>query len=86
RDRYAPSTGPTHFGRTPLMMAASGGHAASAAALLEAGAAIDGRDAAGWTAMHWAARWSRVGVLQVLLLCKASIDTRGSRNITPLLL
>ena len=53
----------TSLGVTGLHMAAQEGNAAVADALLRAGASPDAHDAAGWTALHYAAnhRWASWG-------------------------
>lgn len=73
--------------RSPLHYAASKGQAGLAGALLEAGAAVDGKDCTGNTPLHRAAATGRVDVVKLLLDAGgAKLDARNREQQTPLLL
>ncbi|KAK1865109.1 hypothetical protein I4F81_007644 [Pyropia yezoensis] len=54
-------------GQTPLIVAATKGHAAAVAALLAAGATERLGDIDGWSALHYAARGARAAAVKALL-------------------
>ena len=72
--------------RTALHEAADGQQASAARVLLEHGAAVDARDAAGDTPLHLAARRGAAPVIEVLLRAKASPNGADARGGTPLML
>ena len=80
-------------GWTPLMLAASSGHAACCRLLLEAGAYVRCETRSHTTVLHLVARWlpdkgvdtSTVnGILDLLLTCGALIDAANQHGVTPL--
>ncbi|HSJ25460.1 MAG TPA: ankyrin repeat domain-containing protein, partial [Longimicrobiales bacterium] len=75
-----------HWGRTPLINAALGGQAGTAAVLLQAGARPDPVDSRGWTALHYAARDGRHDLLDLLLAHGADPGGGGQDEMSPLML
>ena len=55
-------------------------------ALLEAGAAVDGVQADGFTALHWAAQWDRTDLADLLIGAGADVDAADRYGVTPLVL
>ena len=71
---------------TALHEAADGQQAEAARLLLEHGAQVDARDAAGDTPLDLAARRGAAGVIEVLLAAHAAPDAADARGVTPLML
>jgi len=72
--------------KTPLMLAAGGGHANAVRALLSAGADPTSRDQSGGSALHYAAMWGGVDAVRALLEADAT-DANAIESIlyrTPL--
>ncbi|MQL74593.1 hypothetical protein Taro_006984 [Colocasia esculenta] len=67
-----------------LHAAARKGDAAAVRRLVEAGAAVDGRDQHGWTALMRAGFKGRVGVMRALLEAGAAVDAREGEGYTAL--
>ncbi|CAM9605394.1 unnamed protein product, partial [Sphacelaria rigidula] len=61
-------------GRTPLHVAAEGGHAEVVMALLAASAAVDARDKKGYTPLYLAASEGRLDAVRVLLEASPNVD------------
>lgn len=72
------------WGSTPLMFAARAGHAQVAAALLDAGAAVNARNDLGVTALHRAVGAGDVATVDLLLARRANPNLPDSRGLTPL--
>ncbi|KAK4203488.1 ankyrin repeat-containing domain protein [Triangularia verruculosa] len=75
-----------NLGRTPLHLAAQGGHEPIVKRLLEVGANTSVVDGSKYraTALHLAARKGKLGVVDLLLRSGANIEQCESRNMTPL--
>jgi ankyrin repeat protein len=58
---------------TPLRWAANGGHVAAIAALVKAGARVDGRDSAGYTPLMVAAYYVHTAAVDALLAAGADV-------------
>jgi ankyrin repeat protein len=71
-------------GNTPLMWAADEGFTSIALALLDAGAEIDARNAANYTALMYATESGRVEVMGLLLARGAAVDGRNLLSRTRL--
>lgn len=71
-------------GETPLHVAAQGGHAAAALALIRSGALIEARDKWGHTPLHRAALSGLVSIGATLLAQGAGVDPRDKSGNTPL--
>lgn len=69
--------------RTPLHVAAAGGHVACVEKLLEHGADGEMRMAGGWTPAHCAAEKGNVEILQVLVDNGASVMKKDNTGDTP---
>lgn len=69
---------------TPLHFAARYGHVSAAAALLEYGANIEAKDAAGRTALYLATFFEQVSMVQFLVARKANVKAQTSFKHTPL--
>ncbi len=54
--------------------------------LLEAGAAVDGVQPDGFTALHWAAQWNRMDLADLLIGAGADVDAADRYGVTPLVL
>ncbi len=68
-----------------LLDAAGLGELELAKALLERGAEINYQDTEGWTALHWAARAERVGIVKYLISKGADVNLQGRYDMyTPL--
>jgi len=80
------SLGDRRYGQTALHFAACKDHGRTAQALLDLGADVMCRDAAGWTPLHVAARACAIDVASVLLgaLPTDRIDVCGPGQQTPL--
>ncbi|MGJ5819877.1 ankyrin repeat domain-containing protein [Paludibaculum fermentans] len=70
---------------TPLHMAARRGHVEIAAALLDAGAAIEARDSLGESPLRRAVNCDKVQVAALLLSRSANPHSLGSKRLTPFL-
>jgi ankyrin repeat protein len=70
------------LGRSPLSVAAVGGHDAVVRMLIEAGAAVNAKDEIGFTALLLAARAGHHETLQVLLDAHAEVDVRAPDRAT----
>ncbi|NRQ30503.1 ankryin [Nonomuraea sp. NN258] len=68
----------------PLCAAAAWDRAEVAAALLAAGADVDGRENGGWTALLWAAANGHAETATVLIEAGAGLDTANDDGDTPL--
>jgi ankyrin repeat protein len=66
-------------GVTPLMLAASKGHAEIAEVVLQAGVNINAKDDDGWTALHKAA-FDQAGTAIIELLMQSGIDVSAQNN------
>jgi uncharacterized protein len=76
---------PNELGCTPLMCAASGGHAGTIRALLAHGCGdIDARDDTGWTALPCACHYNRAGAVLLLLEAGADMRIANTEGRTPL--
>lgn len=64
-------------GTTPLMLASYGGHTQVVGYLLANGAQLDAQDAAGMTALMWAATGTQAGTLQQLLQAGANAKLKN---------
>jgi ankyrin repeat protein len=71
--------------RSALILATAGGHREAVKAILVAGADVDYRDAAGLSALNWAAIRSQNHVAQLLLSSGADVNTRDNNGVSPLL-
>jgi ankyrin repeat protein len=81
----ADAVGPNEYGDTPLMSAASRGHAGIIRALLAHGCGdIDARDHHGRTALWWACLCNNAGVALVLLEAGADMKIAEIEGITAL--
>jgi hypothetical protein len=70
----------------PLCAAAAWDRHDTAKALLAAGAQVDGREAGGWTALHWAAANGQAATAGLLIEAGADVDTVNDKGDTPLTL
>ena len=68
---------------TPLHMAARRGNAETAAALLDAGAAIEARDSMGDTPLRRAVNCNQTSVARLLVERGADVRSVGSKRLTP---
>ena len=74
------------WGTTPLIRAAGNNSTAALAALLDSGAAPNGRNRRGKTALHYAAKTNAVASLNALVAFGGcSIDARSAAGSTPLM-
>lgn len=83
-------------GKTPLILAALGGHAALAEELLRRGAdaeargssflPFENRDDFGWHPLHYAADRRHALLVQLLLVAGAPVDAQTAEGTTPLML
>jgi uncharacterized protein len=71
-------------GNTPLMWAADEGFTSISLALLDAGAEINARNAANYTALMYATESGRVEVISLLLARGADVDGRNACQETEL--
>jgi ankyrin repeat protein len=72
-------------GMTPLLVAALSGHREMAALLLDHGADVEARDAAGGaTPLYQAAAWGRTAVIELLIARGADVNARNRAGKTPL--
>ena len=76
--------GASNDGSTAIIVAAEKGHAATVAALAEAGAAVDAGDSLGWTPLHFAAINGHAECARVLVQAGATVDVRERVCSTPL--
>lgn len=72
-------------GETPLIRAASLGHAGNVSALLELGAEVDAMDTDGETALHRAASKGRAAVVERLLKGGANVNAKAAASWTVLM-
>ncbi|MER7501685.1 ankyrin repeat domain-containing protein [Nonomuraea pusilla] len=70
----------------PLCAAAAWDRVETARALLEAGAAADGRESGGWTALMWAAANGHADTASLLIQAGADVDAANDDGDTPLTL
>jgi ankyrin repeat protein len=68
-----------------LVRAAAKGNISEAAGLLRAGSDPNEADEDGWTAMHAAAAFNHLQIVELLLQAGAAVDTRSHDGFTPLL-
>ena len=72
-------------GLTPLLIAASKGHAEEVELLLVDGSEVDDRDPVrGWTPLHFAAVYGHVRIIQLLLLHGTDVNSRSRPGATPI--
>lgn len=79
----------THEGKTPLMQACTCGNPDATPMikrLLEAGAAVNGIDKKGRTALHYSCEQPDIGIMKVLLDAHAHVDAEDAHGFTPLML
>ena len=81
-----PNFSSTQGNFTPLIRASIGGHASVVKILPGAGANINYQSAAGGTALMWATLRQQHDAMRVLLSAKASVNARGVRGESALLL
>ena len=72
--------------RTPLHVAAEGGHRDVVQLLLEKNAEIETTDDNGWSPLHLAVQWDHIDVVQFLLEKNAEIEAKAKLGHTPLFL
>jgi len=75
---------PASFNRTPLLLAAMGGHPAVARQLLAAGADLGVRDDLRMTVLHYAAYGGRGELVELLLGQGADLEAQAELAFTPL--
>lgn len=71
-------------GKTPLHLAAEGGHQATCGELLRLDANVNARDKEGRTPLHLAAAKGHTGTMEELLASGADVNARDRRGDTPL--
>jgi ankyrin repeat protein len=71
-------------GLPAIVLATSLRHGDCVRILVEAGAQIDARDPAGWTALHWATQGSDFPLAAYLLNHRASLDVRSHKGLRPI--
>ena len=72
-------------GLTPLLIAASKGHAEEVELLLVDGSQVEDRDPVrGWTPLHFAAVYGHVRIIQLLLLHGTDVNSRSRTGATPI--
>jgi ankyrin repeat protein len=69
----------------PLVRAAAKGNISEAAVLLRAGSDPNEADEDGWAALHAAAAFNHLEIVELLLQAGAAVDTRSRDGFTPLL-
>ena len=69
---------------TPAVAALAGGYFQLARLLSRNGSSVEPRDFNMWSPLHWAAHYGDLEAMQVLLDCRADIDSRTNINRTPL--
>ena len=70
-------------GLTPLLIAASKGHAEEVELLLVEGSEVDDRDPVrGWTPLHFASVYGHVRIIQLLLLHGTDVNSRSRPGAT----
>jgi serine/threonine-protein phosphatase 6 regulatory ankyrin repeat subunit B len=69
---------------TPAVAALAGGYFQLAQLLSHNGSSVEPRDFNMWSPLHWAAHYGDLEVMQVLLDCRADIDSRTNIDRTPL--
>ncbi|KAH8921867.1 hypothetical protein BT69DRAFT_1243769 [Atractiella rhizophila] len=70
-------------GSTPLILATAFGQGDCVRVLVESGADVGGRDAAGWTALHWAVQTNNLPLASYLLNHRADPTVRSIKGLTP---
>lgn len=71
-------------GTPAIVLATSLRHGECVRLLVEGGADIDARDAAGWSALHWAAQGSDFHLAAYLLNHRASMDVMSAKGLRPI--
>jgi len=69
---------------TPAVAALAGGYFQLAQLLFRNGSSVEPRDFNSWSPLHWAAHYDDLEAIQVLLDCKADINSRTNIDRTPL--
>ena len=71
-------------GATPLHLATYRGNAEMMELLIAKGAKVDAGDDGGWTALAWAARWTRKSAAELLIAKGADVNARDNKGLTAL--
>lgn len=74
-----------HYGSTPLMVAAGGGHKDIVTFLLQKGADVNSKDKYGFSAIFCSMNNDHVSSVELLIKHGASLDTRANNGSTPLM-
>ena len=69
-----------------IVAAAKAQDRAAVQALLKERGDVNGRAADGSTALHWAAHWNDLELLDVLLKARADVNAVNDHGVTPLIL
>jgi len=69
---------------TPLMDAVQNQDVDAVTSCIEGGGDVEARDSYGQTALHWAAKYESVKIVQLLLDAGANVDVQDDDGETPL--